>query len=130
MPGALVLTSPAAARTDARAVRAIRDALRGGGWAVEVQATAKPGDARRFAREARDRGVDVLVCYGGDGTAMQVAAGVVGREIPLGIVPGGTGNLLSGNLRVPSGPAPARRVIRRGRRIRVYLGQREAPGGV
>src|SRR3989454_5563273 len=129
MTRALVITNPAAARTDARAVRAIRDALRGGGWAVEVQATAKPGDARRFAREARDRGVDVLVCYGGDGTAMQVAAGVVGSDIPLGIVPGGTGNLLAGNLRLPYGPAAAARVILRAQRMLLDLGAGERADG-
>ncbi len=122
MTRAVLITNPAAARTDARAVAAIRDTLRGGGWTVEVQATAKPGDARRFAREALERGVDVLVSYGGDGTAMQVAAGMVGSDIPLGVVPGGTGNLLAGNLRLPYRPAAAARVILAGRRMRLDLG--------
>jgi diacylglycerol kinase family enzyme len=98
---ALLIANPAAARTDARAVQTIRDTLRGGGWTVEVRATARPGDARRFAREAREQGFDVFVCYGGDGTAMEIAAGAVASGIPLGLVPGGTGNLLAGNLRLP-----------------------------
>src|SRR5437763_15913151 len=55
-----------------------------------VQTCALPIYARRFAAEARIQGFDVLVCYGGDGTAMQIAAGAVGSGIPLGIVPGGT----------------------------------------
>ena len=91
MTRALLITNPAAARADARAVTAIRDTLRGGGWEVEVLATARPGDARRFAAAAPAQGFDVLVCYGGDGTAMQVAAGAVGTGLPLGLVPGGTG---------------------------------------
>ncbi|MGH7529864.1 MAG: diacylglycerol/lipid kinase family protein, partial [Gemmatimonadales bacterium] len=103
MTRALLITNPAAARAHARAVAAISDTLRGGGWTVEVRATAAPGDARRFAEEAR--AYDVLVCHGGDGTAMQVAAGLVGTGIPLGLVPGGTGNVLAGNLRVPRTPA-------------------------
>jgi YegS/Rv2252/BmrU family lipid kinase len=119
---ALLITNPAAARTDARAVGAIRETLRSGGWTVEVQATAQPGDARRFAHEARDQGVDVLVCYGGDGTAMEAAAGVVGSDIALGLVPGGTGNLLAGNLRLPRGPAAAARVILRAQRMALDLG--------
>src|SRR6266702_306823 len=122
MTHALVITNPAAARTDARAVAAIRDTLLAGGWSVEVQATAKRGDARRFAREGLERGVDVLVSYGGDGTAMQVAAGVVGTDGPLGVVPGGTGNLLAGNLRLPSRPAAAARVILGAHRMRLDLG--------
>jgi diacylglycerol kinase family enzyme len=118
----LVITNPAAARTDARAVSAIRQTLRGGGWTVEVLATARPTDARRFAFEARDAGVDVLVCYGGDGTAMEIAAGVVGTDMALGIVRGGTGNLLAANVYLPHDPTAAARVILRGRRMPIDLG--------
>src|SRR5256714_6579410 len=127
MTRALLITNPAAARTDARAVTAIRDTLRRGGWSVDVLATTRPGDARRFAAEARTHGFDVLVGYGGDGTAMQIAAGAVGSGIPLGIVPGGTGNLLVGNLRLPRDPAAAARVILTGRTAAIALGSVERP---
>src|SRR5207302_854148 len=93
MTRALLIANPAAARTDARAVTAIRDTLRGGGWTVEVRATAQAGDARRFAREATEQGFDALVCYGGDGTAMEIAAGAADGGIPLGLVPGVTSPL-------------------------------------
>lgn len=122
MTRALLVTNPAAARTDARAVTAIRDTLRAGGWSVEVLATTRPSDARRFAREGCAQGFDVFVCYGGDGTATQIAAGAVGSGIPLGLVPGGTGNLLAGNLRLPRDPAAAARVILRGRTLPIDLG--------
>jgi len=115
MTRALVITNPAAARTDVRALNAVRATLRAGGWIVEVRATARAGDARRFAEEARQQRFDVVISYGGDGTAMQVAAGLAGCDIPLGLVPGGTGNLLAGNLRLPYAPAAAARVILRGR---------------
>src|SRR5256884_5408233 len=115
MTRALLIANPAAARTDARAVTTVRDTLRRGGWTVEVLATARAGDARRFAREAKAQGFDALVCYGGDGTAMEIAAGAVGSGIPLGLVPGGTGNLLVGNLRLPPDPAAAAAVVPTGR---------------
>jgi diacylglycerol kinase (ATP) len=130
MTRALLITNPAAARTDARAVTAIRDTLRDGGWEVEVVATARPGDARRFAAEARGQGFDALVCYGGDGTAMQVAAGIAGTDTPLGLVPGGTGNLLAGNLRLPRHPRAAARVILRGRAAPLDLGAVDRGDGV
>ncbi|HVH67840.1 MAG TPA: diacylglycerol kinase family protein [Gemmatimonadales bacterium] len=129
MTRALLIANPAAARTDARAVTAIRDTLRGGGWAVEVLATARQGDARRFAREARTQGFDALVCYGGDGTAMEIAAGAMASGLPLGLVPGGTGNLLAGNLRLPRRPAAAARVILTGRTATIDLGAVERPDG-
>ncbi len=129
MARALLIANPAAARTDARAVTTVRDTLRRGGWTVEVLATARAGDARRFAREAHAQGFDALVCYGGDGTAMEIAAGAVGSGIPLGLVPGGTGNLLAGNLRLPRDPAAAARVILAGRSAAIDLGSVERADG-
>ena len=129
MTRALLITTPAAARTEARAVTAIRETLRGGGWDVEVRATLGPRDARRFAEEARGQGFDVLVCYGGDGTAMAIAAAIVGTGIPLGLVPGGTGNLLAGNLRLPRNPAKAARALLTARPHAIDLGVVERTDG-
>lgn len=129
MTRALLIANPAAARTDARAVTTIRDTLRRGGWTVEVRATAQAGDARRFAREATEQGFDALVCYGGDGTAMEIAAGAADGGIPLGLVPGGTGNLLAGNLRLPRAAAAAAQVILAGRTAAIDLGTVERPDG-
>jgi YegS/Rv2252/BmrU family lipid kinase len=111
MTRALLITNPAAARTDARAVTAIRETLADGGWHVEVAATMAPGDARRLAATAREEAFDAILCYGGDGTVMQAAAAVAGTPIPIGIVPGGTGNLLAGNLRLPRTPQRAARAL-------------------
>ena len=69
-------------------------------------ATAGPGDARRLAEYGVAQGVDVVAVFGGDGTTMQAAAALVGTEVALGVIPGGTGNLLAGNLRIPVGAGP------------------------
>jgi diacylglycerol kinase family enzyme len=126
---ALVITNPVAARTEGTAVRAVLDELRAGGWQADALATHGPGDARRFAAEAVAAGYDVLVSYGGDGTAMQIAAALVGTGIPLGLVSGGTGNLLAGNLRLPRRPDAAARAIVRGRPRPVDLGAVERADG-
>jgi diacylglycerol kinase family enzyme len=49
-----------------------------------VQATTGHGDARRIAEEFARMGFDVLISHGGDGTAMQVAAGIAARGLRWG----------------------------------------------
>ncbi len=129
MTRALLITNPFAARAHARAVTTIRDILQGGGWSVEVRSTAGPGDARRIAEESRAIGFDVLVSHGGDGTAMQVAAGITGTGTALGLVPGGTGNVLAGNLRLPRSTASAARALLKARREPIDLGVVERADG-
>lgn len=130
MTRALLITNPAAARTGARALAAVRETLRHGGWAVDLLETGGAGDARRFAEEARRQGFDVLVSYGGDGTAMQVAAAIAGSGIPLGLIPGGTGNLLAGNLRLPRRPVAAARALLTARPRTIDLGAVERADGL
>lgn len=63
--------------------------------------TKKPGDGGRLAREAVEAGFDIVAVYGGDGTIADVASGLVGSDVPLGILPGGTANAMAMSLNVP-----------------------------
>ena len=129
MVRALLITNPAAARTQQRAVAAVMRVLQRGGWRAEVLATGGPGDARRLAEYGVAEGVDVVAVFGGDGTTMQAAAALVGTEVALGVIPGGTGNLLAGNLRIPASPARAARALVAGRPRPFDLGRMERAGG-
>ncbi|HKT59905.1 MAG TPA: diacylglycerol kinase family protein [Gemmatimonadales bacterium] len=127
---ALFITNPAAARTRPRAVDAVMRTLMAAGWDTELAATTGPGDARRLAAEGVAHGVDVVAVFGGDGTTMQAAAALVGTGVSLGVIPGGTGNLLAGNLRIPAAPARAAQALVGGRPRAFDLGRMERADGL
>jgi len=77
----------------------------------DVFLTRQSGDARRFSSQAVEAGVDVVASYGGDGTVMEVAQGVMGSDVPMAVLPGGTANLVSVELGIPRKLADAASLI-------------------
>lgn len=61
----------------------------------EVVWTDSPEDGERQARAAAASGVEGVIAAGGDGTINQVARGLIGSGTALGLVPGGTVNVLA-----------------------------------
>ena len=64
---------------------------------VETRITEKALDAIHFAEEAAKEKYEAVIVFGGDGTVNEVISGIAEKEyIPkLGIIPGGTGNLIT-----------------------------------
>jgi YegS/Rv2252/BmrU family lipid kinase len=54
-----------------------------------------------IVEQALVEGYKIVVAAGGDGTASAIASQLVQREIPLGIIPVGTANLLARELNIP-----------------------------
>lgn len=69
------------------------------GVPVELRRTTGPGDAARIA--AREVGGPSVFVLGGDGTVMEVVSALVGRDVAVGVLPGGTGNQLARHLGIP-----------------------------
>ena len=71
----------------------------------EVEQTRGPRDAERIAREGVRAGVERLIVAGGDGTAGEVATGVLaaqlGEAVEIGLLPLGTGHDLQRGLGLP-----------------------------
>ena len=74
---------------------------------AEVRVTTGPGEARRFAQEAAAAGAEHVLSIGGDGTANEIAWGLLGSRTILGLVPMGSGNGLARTLGIPLRPARA-----------------------
>jgi len=126
----VLIANPLAAGTAPRATSRIHEIFERGGWSVELATIRGPGDARRIAAEARDGGAETVVVYGGDGTAMQAAAALIGSDVHLGLIAGGTGNLLAGNLRLPTRPLAAATALLTARPRQVDVGRVERDDGV
>jgi YegS/Rv2252/BmrU family lipid kinase len=67
--------------------------LRDHGWDVVIRRKHVDGTASDLARQAADDGCGVVVACGGDGTLRGVVNGLVGTDVAVGVLPGGTGNL-------------------------------------
>jgi len=96
----LVIINPAAGH-DEPILNTLNDVFHSAGVDWDIRITHKFGDATRLAKEAIEMGVDLVAGYGGDGTQMEVANGLLGSGIPLAILPGGTGNAMARDLNIP-----------------------------
>ncbi|MEA3335940.1 MAG: diacylglycerol kinase family protein [Chloroflexota bacterium] len=74
-------------------------------WDISI--TRKYGDATEFARQAAESGFDLVAGYGGDGTQHEIANGVMGTGVTMGVLPGGTGNGFANELGIPKTLEPA-----------------------
>lgn len=101
----LLIVNPASRRglrVRAKAVKAFADA------AVEcdLMQTQAPGHAATLA-QAHAHDYDAVFTLGGDGTVMEVLGALAHKGPPLGILAGGTGNVVARTLRIPLNPARA-----------------------
>ncbi len=99
----LLVVNPAARRAARLEHRALA-AFRALGVECHVARTACPGHAAQLARGARDPGpgpYDAIFPLGGDGTAMEVVGALAGTHIAVGVLAGGTGNLVARALGIP-----------------------------
>ncbi len=74
-------------------------------------------------RRAVEAGCDTLVAGGGDGTINCAASAVVGREIPLGVLPLGTLNHFAKDLGIPLDLEEATKVVLKGAVCKVDVGE-------
>jgi diacylglycerol kinase (ATP) len=120
----LVVLNPVAGQEDpTRVRRQIGGALAVRGAGFDLVETTAAGDAERMARDAVEKGYRAVVAAGGDGTIAEVITGLAGSEVPLGIIPRGTGNQLAANLGIPADVERAVDVVVNGAPVPIDIGQ-------
>lgn len=100
----------------------LRDDLAARGLDVLWFETTPEDPGQGLVREALEHGVDLVLVSGGDGTIMPCVTALAGTDVPLAVLPTGTGNLLAVNMRIPRDPQEALTVALHGRRRLLDVG--------
>jgi diacylglycerol kinase (ATP) len=94
MVDALLIFNPAAGRISVRPfIGGVIRTLNDSGWRVEVAESLNGRHTTQLARVAAQENFRAVFAIGGDGTAGQAAAGLIGSQTALGILPAGTTNV-------------------------------------
>ncbi len=118
---ALLIVNPGA-RSAARAQAKALDAFQQAGVTCDAMVTTSPGHATELAR-LRGSEYDFVFALGGDGTAMEVVTALTEHGPPVGILPGGTGNVLVRALGIPLSVRRAVPALLSGNEARLDLGR-------
>jgi diacylglycerol kinase (ATP) len=95
-----IIINPAAG-TGGSILPVINVSMKEAGIKWDASITHEAGDAIKFAKAAVKEGVDALAVYGGDGTLMEAISGLMGSDVPLVILPGGSANVMAEELGIP-----------------------------
>jgi diacylglycerol kinase (ATP) len=94
MADTLLIYNPAAGRISVRPfIGGVIRTLSDHGWRVEVAESLNGRHTTQLARMAAQENFRAVFAIGGDGTAGQAAAGLIGSPTALGILPAGTTNV-------------------------------------
>ncbi len=110
------------------ALRAAVKQLRNSGQSLEVRVTWEGGDAGRYAAEAVNDGLDVVIAAGGDGTVNEVTSGILSTsnagETAIAVVPFGTANDFAAGCGIPIGdPLAALHLAATGKSFPIDVGK-------
>ena len=121
----LIIANPAAGiNKEKRAViENIASIIKSRDGSVDITYSMKPGTGKKYSSMAAFEGYEAVYAAGGDGTVNDVASGLVGRDIPLGIIPFGTGNGFARGLNIPLDEKGFTEVLIRNKTIKIDVGK-------
>ncbi|WP_199426887.1 diacylglycerol/lipid kinase family protein [Thermaerobacillus caldiproteolyticus] len=89
----------------------------------QVRFTERPKHAVEIAKELSSEQCDAVVAVGGDGTVHDVANGLIDSNIPLGVIPAGSGNDFARALDIPMDYKKALERILMGKQRKIDIGR-------
>lgn len=107
MKVALIINPRSGKRQAGTIVRHAEQFARENGHELVFSSIDKPGHGMIFAQEALRAKCDRVISVGGDGTLNAIATGLIGSQMPLGMVPMGSGNGYVRSLGLPLDPLKA-----------------------
>jgi diacylglycerol kinase (ATP) len=107
---ALIYNPNAGRRRHGQTIEGILSAL-GAAYEISASPTRSPRDAITLGREAASRGDTAVFAWGGDGTIREVVEGILGSPTRLGVLPGGTFNVVALAIGLPRNPVEAARAL-------------------
>ena len=88
-----------------------------------IERTQYAGHACELARAAAERGVDIVVAVGGDGTINEVGRSLVHTSTAMGVIPCGSGNGFARHLGIPLEPKKAIEFINEAHPVSIDYGK-------
>lgn len=125
MKRARIIYNPTAGREAFRKhIAEVLERLEIAGYEASCHATTAEGDATEAAKSAMERGFDLIIAAGGDGTLNEVIAGVspFEKRPKIGLIPMGTTNDFARALRIPRDIDKALDIIIEGGTIPIDVG--------
>jgi YegS/Rv2252/BmrU family lipid kinase len=120
---AVVLNASSGHGTAAKVADQLREIFAAAGREARIALAGEGSELNAAMRRAVEDGCDALVAGGGDGTINCAASAVVGREIPLGVLPLGTLNHFAKDLGIPLDLDEAAKVVLHGTVCQVDVGE-------
>lgn len=102
----LLIVNARAGSVRARTKEVIAKAL-SADFKLDLADTMSRNHASELAADAVDRGFDAVIAFGGDGTVNEAAQTLVDSGVALGVLPGGSTNVMARSLGIPRDPVEA-----------------------
>lgn len=118
----LIINKKSGSRDHLKNIRRVKKYFIRNGIAVVVTFTEYAGHGKIIAADAVNKGYDVVVGCGGDGTINEVVNGLAGSDVKMGIIPWGTGNVFAREMKFPRKLKRLCKIIKKGMSVKIDLG--------